>query len=240
MGSAVQKNEKEARQDLISESQGYVHHIVSKLVRSLNLPAEFYDEYLSCGYLGLVEAAYRYDFDSGVNFRNYAYLRIRGAVIDGIRRSANLTGAAHRTVKALSALTRWEEEEYTLKSNGTVVESTDPLECESRRLKSYLERGGLVSRMSFWSGLEEASDSPVEHEDPELFTRRQRQISRCQELLSCLSAKERFVIEQHYYRDKSFSEIARQYPGFSKSWVSRLHARALDKLKAVACQGHFE
>jgi DNA-directed RNA polymerase specialized sigma subunit len=51
-------------------------------------------------------------------------------------------------------------------------------------------------------------------------------------LVATLPEKERMIIEQHYFHDRSFVEIANNYAGLSKSWVSRLHDRALSILRA--------
>jgi RNA polymerase sigma factor for flagellar operon FliA len=49
--------------------------------------------------------------------------------------------------------------------------------------------------------------------------------------VATLPEKERTIIEQYYFHDRKFSDIATQSAGLSKSWVSRLHDRALATLK---------
>jgi RNA polymerase sigma factor (sigma-70 family) len=50
-------------------------------------------------------------------------------------------------------------------------------------------------------------------------------------LIATLPEKERLIVEDYYLKEKSFVEIANENGGMSKSWVSRLHSRALELLK---------
>src|SRR5437764_11345802 len=79
-----------ARRDrLILDHLPLVRHAIGRLVG--RLPAGVDAENLeSAGVLGLVEAATRFDADRGVKFETFAYLRIRGAVVDELRRSSCL------------------------------------------------------------------------------------------------------------------------------------------------------
>jgi RNA polymerase sigma factor (sigma-70 family) len=54
-----------------------------------------------------------------------------------------------------------------------------------------------------------------------------------------LPEKERIIIEQYYFHDLTLSEVAQQYAGLSKSWVSRLHDRALGMLREKLVEGGF-
>ena len=58
-----------------------------------------------------------------------------------------------------------------------------------------------------------------------------RNSKKIREIVATLPEKERTVIEQYYFRDRKLTEIASQLTGLSKSWVSRLHDRALVMLK---------
>src|SRR5437868_836485 len=101
----MQKAQDFAHRDcLIEEYQSYVHQVARKLIHLMNLPFELLDEIVSSGYVGLVEAAERFNASQGVDFRTYAFLRIRGAMIDNIRNTSDLTGKAYKSAKALKAV----------------------------------------------------------------------------------------------------------------------------------------
>jgi RNA polymerase sigma factor (sigma-70 family) len=67
--------------------------------------------------------------------------------------------------------------------------------------------------------------------DPERIFEEKQQSQKIQKALATLPEKERTIIEQYYFRDRKLVEVAEQYSGLSKSWVSRLHDRALAMLR---------
>src|SRR5690242_14128693 len=76
--------------------------IARQLARELGRSAEL-DDLRAMGHQGLLEAARRFDEGRGVTFRRFANYRIRGAMLDGIRKSAPLPRRAHARIRALEA-----------------------------------------------------------------------------------------------------------------------------------------
>lgn len=222
MDPAIQQDR---RDSLIVEYQQYVHYVVGYLIDSMNLPPQFHDDFVSAGYLGLVEAAERFDFDSGRPFKNFAFLRIRGAVIDSIRDSSDLTGKAYRYAKALRAADAMRDEILA----GTESAPSSP----DQKLGSVLDYAAK-SIMAFRLTLSECEDRLSTGgnfgEDPEVQLEQKQRSEKFRALIATLPPKERLVIEEYYFNDKSFVQIAQENAGLSKSWVSRLHVRALERL----------
>ena len=52
-------------------------------------------------------------------------------------------------------------------------------------------------------------------------------------LIESLPEKERLIVEEYYYKGLSFIEITQKFPNLSKSWISRLHKRALFRLRRM-------
>lgn len=208
------------RNDLISEHYLYAERIVKSLMGKLGLPSHLYDDFLAAGLLGLVEAAERYDMQSQVPFKNFAFLRIRGAVIDSIRRTARLTGKTYKVAKALQASYDLHEEYEAVKENLS----------RSDRIALLLELGSksLVSSTI----AEEIHNYDDVEDDPEKHLLNRESELRLRTLVLELPEKERFIVEEYYFRGKSFSQIADENASLSKSWISRLHSRALTMLKA--------
>lgn len=218
-----------SQNELIEKYQSYTRRIVSRLVTSLHLPSENFDEYLAAGYLGLVEAAQRYDNTQESEFQTFAYLRIRGAIIDAIRASSLLSGRAYEYIRAMDAV---RDNRERLSSGVPPVKPTS-LDARKRleRMLDYMAQGALAYRLSIAElgedelGLSSAVPTPSQclglREDRDL-------LQRC---LARLPAKEQQVIRAYYFKDKSFVQIARECGIQSKSWVSRLHSRGLSQLK---------
>jgi RNA polymerase sigma factor for flagellar operon FliA len=219
----------EKRDALIEEYRDYVQAIVGSLIQTLGLPGKNFEEFEAAGYLGLVEAASRFDFNCGREFKFFAFLRIRGSIIDSIRECADVSGIAYHRARAFQAAHKYREVQAE-------VDQTAP--SKKKKGRRGLEKvfdaaaaGLLAFRLSVLDVEEEISGHHENPHNPEaqLFQKRDREI--VQRFLATLPEKERFIIEEFYFKDKSFVEIAEEYEGLSKSWISRLHARALDRFR---------
>ena len=223
------KSQIQSRDDLIVQYQEYVRSLVGQMIQAMGLPSSHFDEFVAAGFLGLVEAAERYRNESGVEFRNFAYLRIRGAVIDSIRACSDLSGRAYHHARALKAANE-------LRSSELEELQCDKLVAQDGkgslvRVLEYSARVALAFRLNFDHSETQASGAGEQSSTPEVLLSGKQQARLLRKLLTDLPEKERFIIEQHYFQDKSFMEISREHPSLSKSWISRLHSRALSLLK---------
>jgi RNA polymerase sigma factor for flagellar operon FliA len=190
----------------------------------MNLPSALRDEFISAGFFGLIEAASRFDETRGLDFRSYAFLRIRGAIIDYIRSSCDLSGDAYRTLRALETvqeLREFEIERRAFRSSS----AEGPTEG-----RVFLEKGAVVFALT--PAQEERSEE-LQHEslNPERALQKKRESEKIRAIVATLPEKERTIIEQYYFHDRKFVDVAEQFAGLSKSWVSRLHDRALEMLR---------
>jgi len=220
---------KTKRDALILEYQGFVRQVVGSLIKKMSLPSSMFDEYIAAGYLGLVEAAERFDFNQGKAFKNYAYLRIRGAIIDSIRRNADIPGYIYnRYVKAMKAARELREELYEQESRKTFKGNPDE---GLASILEYLSLSALSFRISQrdmhfdLSSLEDKGASPAK------ILERKEEMIKLGELIDALPEKEREVITYYYLEEKSFADIAREDGEMSRSWVTRLHTRGLRLLR---------
>jgi RNA polymerase sigma factor for flagellar operon FliA len=214
------------RNALIEEYTDYAEHVVERIMRSMRLPTVSKDDFLSAGFLGLIEAAGRYENARGHEFRAYAYMRIRGAIIDFIRTSCELTGYAYRRFKAIEAAQELREAEL----EGRAVTSRDRSQ-QAYNPTTYLEKIAIAFKLSTPSEEEEADPDREEQQNPENFLQNKQKIEKIRSIVATLPEKERTIIEQYYFCDRKLVEVADQFAGLSKSWVSRLHDRALELLR---------
>lgn len=215
-----------ARDKLIEEYREYVHCIVGTMVQSMGLPVQFFDEFVAAGYLGLVEAASRFDYASGRDFKSYAFLRIRGSVIDSIRECADTSGKAYRYVKALQAAHNLREE-----GGADAAQSESSKDEALAAVFDFASKGVLAFRLSVDDAEEELYTEIGSPSTPEEVLGRRRKIEKIKGIVATLPEKERLVIEEFYFKDRSFTEIADGPSGLSKSWVSRLHTKALQLIQ---------
>jgi RNA polymerase sigma factor FliA len=208
-----------ARRDgLIEEYQDFVATVVDRLLVRMNLPRSHRQEYISSGYIGLIEAAERFDETKCADFRGYAFLRIRGAVLDTVRDCCDVSSRAYKVLRALEA------------ANEDALGSFEQLGGKAMKARlphviEYLSKSALAYRLSGVTSLgESGSDSPA---NPEEELTAKREAKRLRQIVSELPEKERLVIEQYYFHGRRFTEIAQDDAGLSKAWISRLHSRAL-------------
>ena len=213
------------RDALIEQYHDFVEGLVSRLIRAMGLPQRHREDFIAAGFLGLVEAAGRFDTSRGSEFKSFAYLRIRGAVIDHIRASCDLSGYAYQMLKALESAQ--EMREQSLEDRRSRV---------PRRPSVGADAVDLLSKSAVALALSSASAefSQLAKEgatDPESELHKKQLSKKIRSALATLPEKERTIVEQYYFRDLTLHQVAEQYAGLSKSWVSRLHDRALEMLR---------
>jgi len=218
------------RDALVEEYYDYVSTVVHGLMRTMQLPGAMREEFVSAGLFGLVEAAGRFNPERGERFKTFAFLRIRGAVIDYVRSTCELSPRAYRRLRALEAAQMLREEQLT-RRGGAAANSCDTRETAAKEGLEYLERVAVAFKLLGHEGEEDARLATKERYDPESNLEKKRRSERIRELVATLPEKERIIIEQHYFHDRKFVEVAEQFAGLSKAGVSRLHDKAIDMLR---------
>lgn len=224
--SAVLNNDALTKRDaLIEQYHDFVDMVVGRLIRTMGFPHSLREDFVSAGFLGLVEAATRFDPSKGYEFRSFAFLRIRGAIIDYIRSSCELSGAAYRVFKALEAAHEMRAEEL----DRSIRVPRDPRQRATEAVE-HLAKSAVAFRLTALKGslIKAEGESP---DDPEKKLEEKRASQKIRAIVATLPEKERTIVEQYYFHDRKLTDVAAQYAGLSKSWVSRLHDRALEILR---------
>ncbi len=203
--------------------------VARQLSRTLGRTLEL-QELVSYGREGLLDAARRFDASRGVPFRGYATFRVRGAIIDGVRSISQLPRRTHERLMALQAASRYTEgaAEDTFAAGAAVA----PAEA-SRLLGEHL--AGMAAALTM--GLvvtaargEEGELVGVSGDDsPEEAVARAHLRSTIRAAIEDLPDPEGVLVRRHYLDGDRFDHVAADL-GLSKSWASRLHTRALQRL----------
>lgn len=207
--------------ELVAKYMPYASSIANRVSQTLASNVE-YDDVLCCARLGLIEAARRYDGSQDVDFRTFAYYRIRGAVYDGLRRSGWLP-------RSLYARLKYEEaaNDYLKYSSERSSYSNDvAVEQEIHSTVNALASIYVISLDGGENEIEVADEKVVSAEDQVQFHRIRGHM---REAINSLPPKERQLIRIYYFQNKTMEEAGDRLK-LSKSWTSRLHARALDML----------
>jgi RNA polymerase sigma factor for flagellar operon FliA len=212
---------------LIEQHRPYVRVLAIEVARGLPPHIEL-DELVSCGNLGLVEAAARYEPRYGVTFQTFAYYRIKGAVYDGLRRM----GPMSRTEYARAR--------FVARANDILQSATDdeqanpgvPLSVndEISATQSFVDALIPVYLLS----LDDTNVPEVVDETENTLDRIQHQelVTLTRSLIKELPEDEQELIEKIYFKHQTMVEVAKSL-GISKSWGSRLHAKAIKHLRSL-------
>lgn len=210
-----------------NEQRELVEVIARQVAREIGRVIDF-DDLRQMGLQGLLEAARRFDDSRGVSFRRFANYRVRGAMLDGVRKGAPLPRRAHERVRALEAALLVAE----AASEETVPSGRAPADLDAK-LTEHLANlatamaAGLVATAAFGEGGELAAVEPGDSPE-EAFARAElRQIMT--EAIRELPDDERALVERHYLHGERFDHVSASL-GLSKSWGSRLHTRAVARL----------
>jgi RNA polymerase sigma factor for flagellar operon FliA len=229
----------EERRKIQEEIISRYQYLVRFVVRRMNVtpPRELdYEDLLSYGSMGLLDAIDRFDPSLGFTFQTYAASRIRGMVLDELRRFDWISRSGREKIQALERAMESELQE-TGKLDGERIKKR--LGVSDEQLKEMME----IANRSFVGCLDELvalEDTEVEKADiladdrpgPDDLAFLSDEIERLHGALDVLSDREKRLVELYYFRYRNFREIADEF-GLSESRISQLHKRVLDKLRKV-------
>lgn len=226
-----------ARQGLVDEHMGLVKSICSKVYRKVGQYVEM-DDLIGLGTTGLLEAADRFDETAGAAFGTFAYYRIRGAVYDGLRSMGHIPRGEYDKLRAARRADEYLEslgqQDAAARAPGQGAANT---EDELRSMYEAIAGAATVFVTSLDAQLEEGkdfTDLATSAEDKLALAQMRGQLVKA---MDALPERERHFIRKHYYEGKTLLDAGQEL-GLSKSWSSRLHARAVDLLKKQLVKQH--
>ncbi|MFQ5538167.1 MAG: sigma-70 family RNA polymerase sigma factor [Gemmatimonadota bacterium] len=225
-----------AREELLLRHMGLVHHVARQVIRTTRVNAAF-DELVSAGTIGLMKAIENFDPSRGLAFSTFAAPRIRGSVLDDLRRRDDVPRSVRKKQRDISrAVNRLTAE---LGRPPTDEELAAELEIEVERLwtwKRQIEHAGRVSLdrpldSSAPGGTKAgevlAGDQGTEIEDE---INRTEEIKILREEILNLKEQERIVLSLYYFEELKLHEIA-SVLGVTESRISQIRSKAVANLR---------
>lgn len=225
----------EIREKIILEYAPLVKVVAGRLSMYLGYNVE-YEDLVSYGIFGLIDAIDKFDCMKDVKFETYASLRIRGAILDQIRKMDWIPRTIRQKQKRIDAAIKEIETQYgrsaTDEEIATLLGITDEeyLDWQSQMkitnvvsLNEFLEQGSEVPN-------EAGSTKSAAFDSPEEILERDELKKMLEQALELLTEKERKVIVLYYYEDLTLKEISNILE-VSESRISQLHTRALQKMR---------
>ena len=218
------------RNEIVLNCMGLVRSCAMSL-RNMYIKSGDTDDVINEGVIALMDAIESFDDSKGARFETYASLRIRGAIIDYIRRQDWIPRSIRKFAKALdkanSAL-------YNLYDRApTTKELAQYLDITEEKLLRYMAEASCTVTLSFEELLYEDNfeepPSPTAATDSQLMHDELRKT--VAQAIDSLKERERQVITLYYYKNMKYSDIAKAL-GISESRVCQIHTKATLALKA--------
>ncbi|MBO4415329.1 MAG: FliA/WhiG family RNA polymerase sigma factor [Lachnospiraceae bacterium] len=222
----------ELREKIIVEYAPLVKLVAGKLEMYLGKNVEF-DDLCGYGVFGLIDAVDKFDNAKGVKFETYASLRIRGEILDQIRKMDWIPRSVRQKQKLIdNAMKKIEAETGHIATDeeisaelGISIDELYDMQNETKMtnlisLDEYMEQGEVR--------VEPKADK--DYMQPEKVVEKEELKRILLEVIETLTEKEKMVITFYYYEELTLKEIS-QVMDVSESRVSQLHSKALMKMK---------
>lgn len=202
-------------------------HLLNRLPPTVQV-----DDLIQSGMVGLLEAASNFDAKMGASFETFAGIRIRGAMIDEIRKSDWTPRSVHRKFRAVTEAIRKIENETGQDANDSEVASLLGLSLSDYH---QILIDSSSARIHSFEVLEEsAADSLIPSSNESTPEESFNQFEYQQELVKCikkLPEKEQLVMSMYYDDEMNFREIG-EVLDVTESRICQLHGQALLRIKS--------
>lgn len=217
--------------DLISRYaplvQRIAYHLKARLPDSVMI-----EDLLQSGMMGLLEAASKYNDSKGASFETYAGIRIRGAMIDEIRKGDWVPRSVHKNARMVAQAIA--EIEQNTGQPATDQQIADYLEISVEKYHSILKDAANGHIMAFEDlGVTEENFTEVKASSNEPFQGIQdhRFKESLTQAIETLPEREKLVLALYYDEELNLKEIG-EVLGVSESRVSQIHSQAMVRLKS--------
>jgi RNA polymerase sigma factor for flagellar operon FliA len=217
--------------ELIENFRYKVRFVAVKLARDLPSSTDL-DDLISTGFIGLMDAAEKFDPSRGVKFETYAEFRIRGAILDDLRKQDWMSRTARDKINEMKAARE------NLESTNGVLPSQAELSQQMRMpLAKFQEMMRDLGSLSL-VGLEDLQETSGTLESNDEWANPFREAMRkeikviVERMLESISEQERMVLNFYYYRGLTLREVS-TILSVSESRVSQIHTEAVKNLRKL-------
>lgn len=204
---------------LVETHRSYAHAIAAGVLKTLPGHVER-SEIESAAELGLTEAAGSFDHRPGVQFKTFAYYRIRGAIYDAIRKATWFSRGQYRQVQAEAGVNEY----FADAAAGPGA----TLPCELDELDRHV--GAAVSCYMLSLDTSKVRAAADQSESAERRLLKSEQETALAAALERLPERNRTVLTAYYFEGRTLEDIGAEH-GLSKSWTCRLHAKGIEMLR---------
>ena len=233
----------DGKKQIVEEYIPLVKYIASRVMFEKNKYME-YEDLVSYGMIGLMDAIKKYDSTKGMKFSSYASIRIKGSMIDELRKNRPISkGAMDKLNKYNKAI---DELQVKLLREPNNIEIADYLEItinEVAEIENYINYISMISLENVifsddedmnLMGIIEDKNSP----SPDAVLQEKEQLEILKKAIELLKEKDRMVLNLYYYEGLTLKEIG-SVLSVSESRVCQLHSRAINNLRDCMKKLHY-
>ncbi|KMT21718.1 FliA/WhiG family RNA polymerase sigma factor [Clostridium cylindrosporum] len=224
------------REDMIVKYIPYVKYIASRLICG-KPPGVEQEDLVSFGIIGLIDAIEKFDVSKGLKFETYATLRIRGAIIDELRKISWISKSAFSKLSQLNQARENLENQLNREPNDKEIAEFMSITVEEvRNIQTYVN---YVSTVSLDEVIFKLDDDDIQFKNmledekspqPQKILEENEQIDILKEAINMLNDKDKLVLNLYYYEKLTLKEIGKILE-ISESRVSQLHSRAIIRVR---------
>ena len=227
--SYAENKDVQTRDYILMEYQHIVKFIASRMYSSYrNLTDQ--EDIISCGILALMKSIDRFDYTRDIKFETFASIRVRGAMIDYLRKQDWVPRTIRKSLKDIDAA--YAEMQNELGRIPTDEEVAEKLNLATDDYYEALSNSYSANILSIEELIADNASNliPAEDSTPEGNYEVKELSEKMAQAIDLLSDKERTIISLYYYEGLKAKQIA-SILEVSESRVSQLHSKALTKLK---------
>lgn len=226
-----EQNDRSAKDELIVKFVELVKIVAGRLYVSYNAHVE-YEDLVSYGIIGLIDAIEKFDHTKNIKFETYANFRIRGSIIDQLRSLDWIPRSMRQKYKKLEeAIVKLQNEHGMEVSDELIAKELGMTLDELNKLMADISVFSLVSldeKIEENSNFSIKSNSLEMSPEGSLFDKETKSILK--DRIGLLPEREKTIISLYYYSELTYKEIA-EVLGISESRISQLHSKAIIKLR---------
>jgi RNA polymerase sigma factor for flagellar operon FliA len=229
----------EHQHELVAAGLPFVESLARRMASTMPHSIDLGD-LVQDGVLGLIDAAHRFDESRGIKFETFAERRVRGAMIDALRRDAWPRGV-RRVRRELEAAR--EELRRELGAEPTLSDLAKRVGADEARLERTIVRINTIESTSPLANADSIDSAslpavlvPSEPPSPDHLYEQSEIRGRVRSALAMLPPRERRIVGLYYFGEATMKAIGEEI-GVNESRVSQLHARAIQRLRKYMAVG---
>jgi RNA polymerase sigma factor for flagellar operon FliA len=236
-------SEVDRKEQIIQEYIPLVKYIASRVMFGKNKYME-YEDLVSYGMIGLMDALNKFDSTKGMKFSSYASIRIKGAMIDELRKNRPISkGAMDKLNRYNKAIDTLQGQLLREPTNDEIAKHLDISLSEVAEIENYINYISMVSLESVvfsddedvnLIGIIEDKNSP----SPDAYLQDKEQLEVLTKAISLLKEKDRTILNLYYYEKLTLKEIG-AILSVSESRVCQLHSRSIANLRECMKKLHY-